>query len=506
MDFPTLLRRSARAYRHTVAVWCDGSEQTYGQMFERACRLANGLAARGVQPGDRVAVLGPNGAETVEQVAGIALGGFVRSALYAHQTAEVNSYLLELVDARALIVHASLADGLEDKVSDVIVYGGGPSSDYERLLAGAPAADPGRTQSPADFHVIRFSAGTTGKPKGIAHTVANWLRGGDEFRWVTPRIDERSGYLAAGPLTHAAVVFLWPILQVGGRVIVMEAFEPGRALELIETQSPTLTLMVPTMIQALVGHPDAGERDLSSLEALTYAAAPISPRTMHRAMDLLGPDVLHQWYAQSEAWPLTMLLPHQHLRRPDSVGRATPNTVLKIVDEDGNELPLGDTGEIAVRTPGQMWGHWNDPEGTAARTLPDGSLRTRDMGYVDDDGFVYLVDRKEDMIISGGYNIWPAELEQALVSHPAVAEACVVGVPHERWGETPKAVVVLGEGAAEVSEDQLIEYTRDRVGAVKKVTSVEFVDELPKSPLGKVLRREVRERYWSESDRRIGGA
>jgi acyl-CoA synthetase (AMP-forming)/AMP-acid ligase II len=506
MEFPTLLRRSARAYSHSVAVWCDGSEQTYGQMFERACRLANGLAARGVQPGDRVAVLGPNGPETVEQVAGIALGGFVRSALYAHQTAEVNSYLLELVDARALIVHASLVDGLEDKASDVIVYGDGPSSDYERLLAGASATDPGRTQSPADFHVIRFSAGTTGKPKGIAHTVANWLRGGDEFRWVTPRIDERSGYLAAGPLTHAAVVFLWPILQVGGRVIVMEAFEPGRALELIETQSPTLTLMVPTMIQALVAHPDAGERDLSSLEALTYAAAPISPRTMHRAMDLLGPDVLHQWYAQSEAWPLTMLLPHQHLRRPDSVGRATPNTVLKIVDDDGNELPLGETGEIAVRTPGQMWGHWNDPDGTAARTLPDGSLRTRDMGYVDDDGFVYLVDRKEDMIISGGYNIWPAELELALVSHPAVAEACVVGVPHERWGETPKGVVVLGEGASGVSSEELIEHTRNRVGAVKKVTSVEFVTELPKSPLGKVLRREVRDRYWSESDRRIGGA
>ena len=504
MDFPTLLRRSARAYRYTVAVWCDGREQTYGQLFERACRLANGLAARGVQAGDRVAVLGPNGPETVEQVAGIALGGFVRSALYAHQTAEVNSYLLELVDARALIVHASLAEGLE--AEHVIVYGDSTDSEYERLLAGAPATDPGRTQSPADFHVIRFSAGTTGRPKGIAHTAANWLRGGDEFRWVTPRIDERSGYLAAGPLTHAAVVFLWPILQVGGRVIVMEAFEPGLALELIETQSPTLTLMVPTMIQALVAHPDAAERDLSSLEALTYAAAPISPRTMHRAMDLFGPDVLYQWYAQSEAWPLTMLLPHQHLRRPDSVGRPTPNTVLKIVDDDGHELPLGETGEIAVRTPGQMWGHWNDPEGTASRTLPDGSLRTRDMGYVDDDGFVYLVDRKEDMIISGGYNIWPAELELALASHPAVAEACVVGVPDERWGETPKAVVVLDPGAGDTSEDELIEYSRERVGAVKKVTSVEFVTELPKSPLGKVLRRVVRDRYWADGGPRIGGS
>jgi acyl-CoA synthetase (AMP-forming)/AMP-acid ligase II len=505
MDFGTLLRRSARSYADNAAVWCEGGEQTYGELFERACRLANALAELGVRPGDRVAVLGPNAAETVEQVAGIALGGFVRSALYAHQTADVNTYLLELVDARALIVHESLADELRNEVEHVITYGGGPGSDYERMLARSPATDPGTSQAPDDFHVIRFSAGTTGRPKGIAHTVGAWLRGGDEFRWVTPQIDDRSGYLAAGPLTHAAVVFLWQVLQVGGRVVVMEAFEPGHALELIERQRPTLTLMVPTMIQALVAHPDAATRDLSSMNALTYAAAPISEKTMHGAIELFGDTVLHQWYAQSEAWPLTMLLPHQHLRRAHSVGRPTPNTTLKIVDDDGTELPPGETGEIAVRTPGQMWGHWNDPEGTAARTLPDGSIRTRDMAYVDEQGFVFLVDRKEDMIISGGYNIWPAELELALVGHPAVAEACVVGVPNERWGETPKAVVVLDEGGS-ASAAALIEHCRETVGSVKKVTSVEFVTELPKSPLGKVLRRVVRERYWAESGPRIGGA
>jgi acyl-CoA synthetase (AMP-forming)/AMP-acid ligase II len=503
MDFATLLRRSARSFKDNVAVWCDGRTQTYAELFERACRLANGLASLGLQPGDRVAVLGPNGAETVEQVAGIALGGFVRSALYAHQTAEVNSYLLGLVEARALIVHHSLVEGLE--AEHVIVYGDGPGGDYERLLAGSCATDPGHGQSEDDFHVIRFSAGTTGRPKGVAHKVAAWLAGGDEFRWVTPRIDERSGYLAAGPLTHAAVVFLWPMLQVGGRVIVMEAFEPGRALELIETQRPTLTLMVPTMIQALVAHADAGSRDLSSLNALTYAAAPISEKTMHQAIELLGDDVLHQWYAQSEAWPVTMLLPHQHLAKPHSVGRPTPNTILKIVDDDGAEVPVGEVGEIAVRTPGQMWGHWNDAQGTAARTLPDGSIRTRDMGRLDEDGFVFLVDRKEDMIISGGYNIWPAELEVALIEHPAVAEACVVGVPHERWGETPRAVVVLHPDAA-ASEDDLIEHCRAKVGSVKKVTSVEFVSELPKSPLGKVLRRMVRDQYWEGRGQRIGGA
>jgi acyl-CoA synthetase (AMP-forming)/AMP-acid ligase II len=200
---------------------------------------------------------------------------------------------------------------------------------------------------------------------------------------------------------------------------------------------------------------------------------------MLRAIELLGEDVLHQWYAQSEAWPLTMLLPHQHRDRPRSVGRPTPNTLLRVVDEEGQPLAPGETGEIAVSTPGQMKDLWDDPEGTAARTLPDGLLLTRDMGYLDEQGFVFLVDRKEDMIISGGFNIWPAELEQALATHPAVVEVCVVGVPHERWGETPKAVVVL---------------------------RFEVVPELPRSPLGKVLRRQVRERYWEGHERRIAGA
>jgi len=514
MDFGEIIRRSASTYASRVAMVCEDREQTYAELYERGCRLATALAALGLRPGDRVALLGPNGPETVEQVAGVALGGHVRSALYAHQTAEANAYLLDLVGARALIVHASLvgelraaAEGVRS-LEHIVVYGGeAPEGllDYERLIAGSPATDPHVVRGPDDLHVIRFSAGTTGRPKGIVHTNAAWLRGGDEFRWVTPSIDERDGYLAAGPLTHAAIVFLWPVLQVGGRIIVMPAFDPGLALRLIEDRRATITLMVPTMIQAIVAHSEATTRDLSSLRCLSYAASPISERTMLRAIEVFGESVLHQWYGQSEAWPLTTLLPHQHRDRPSSVGRPTPNTELTIVDDDGNDLPAGEIGEIAVRTPALMLEHYADPDGTAARTLPDGRLRTRDMGFVDDEGFLFLADRKEDMIISGGYNIWPAELEDALTSHPAVADACVVGVPHERWGETPKAVVVLAPGA-HVTEQELIDFTRERAGSVKKVTSVEFAGELPRSAIGKLLRREVRERFWSGHSQRVSGA
>jgi acyl-CoA synthetase (AMP-forming)/AMP-acid ligase II len=521
MDFGDILRRSAVDHAGSVAVWHDGREQTYAELFERACRLSNALSGLGLEPGDRVALLGPNGGETVEQVTGIALGGFVRAGLYAHQTGEVNAYLLDLVGARVLLVHAPLLPELAPHLDalaaleQVVVYGGDAGTGalaYEGWLDAAPAHDPHVRVGPDEPHVIRFSAGTTGRPKGIWHSVSRWLAIGDEYRWVTPQMDDRDSYLAAGPLTHAAVIFLWPTLQVGGRIVVMDAFDPGRALELIEQQRVTFTLMVPTMIQVLVSHPDAATRDLSSLRCLNYAASPISETTMTKAVDVLGP-VLFQMYGQSEAVPATMLLPHQHCPRGTererrwmrSVGRPTPNTFVTVVGEDGAPLPRGEIGEIAVRTPGSMSGLWNDEAGTAARTLADGSVLTRDMGYVDAEGFVFLADRKEDMIISGGHNIWPAELENALAAHPAVAEACVVGVPHEKWGETPMAVVVLAPGAT-TTEEELIALTRERVGSVKKVTTVFFAQALPKSGVGKVLRREVREQHWAGRTERVGGA
>ena len=514
MDFNTLLSKSASQFADKVAVWCDGREQTYTELYERGSRLANALTDIGLNKGDRVALLSSNAFETVELIAGCALGGFVRAGLYAHETGEVNAYLLDLVDARALIVHADLYNtiapqlaGLE-KLEQVLVFGGAVpegAASYQEALAAASALAPVVETRPDDVHVIRFSAGTTGRPKGIVHTVERWLANDDEYRWVTPQIDERDGYLAAGQLTHAASLWLWPILQVGGRIIVMPSFEPGRALELIEQQRATCTLIVPTMISALLAHPDIDTRDLSSMRCLNYAASPIAERTLERALDKFGP-VLYQLYAQSECITVTMLQPHQHTDKYlRSVGRATPNTVITIVDADGNTLPTGEVGEIAVSAPGQMNELWKNPEANAERHLPDGRLLTRDMGYLDEDGFLFLADRKEDMIISGGYNIWPAELENAVASHEAVREVCVVGVPHEKWGETPRAFVVLEPGV-EVTEEELIEVTRAAVGSVKKITSVEFVSTLPKSGVGKILRREVKKAYSEGQDRAVGGA
>lgn len=521
MDFGTIIENSATRFGDRVAVWCNGRTQTHAELLDRASRLANTLRGLGLVKGDRVGMLSMNSFETAEQIAGIALGGFVRSGVYAHETGAVNAYLLELVDAKALIVSSALLDNIRPYFASlpllehVLVFDGAVPEgllDYESLLAAADRSLPDVRTSRDDIHVIRFSAGTTGRSKGIVHTVGQWLDNNDEYRWVTPQLDERDAYLAAGQLTHAASLWFWPLLQVGGRIIVMKSFDAGRALHLIEEQHPTVTLVVPTMIQAMLAHPDIDKRDLSSIRCLNYAASPISETTMARALERFGP-VLYQLYAQSEAITITMLLPHEHepdrparqRRRSRSVGRPTPNTVVTVVDEDGNPLPPFEVGEIAARAPGVMLEIWKDPATTSARKLPDGSVLTRDMGYLDEQGYLYLADRKEDMIISGGFNIWPTELENAIESIPGVREVCVVGVPHEKWGETPRAFVVADPGA-ELSEELIIAETRRLVGSTKKVTSVEFWEKLPKSGVGKILRRQVRETVWKDLDQRISGA
>jgi acyl-CoA synthetase (AMP-forming)/AMP-acid ligase II len=514
MELAAIVRTGAERRGDALAVSCGELTQTYAQLYDRSCRLANVLGALGVRRGERVATLSDNCLEIVEQMTAIALGGYVRTALYTYNSAESTLYLLNLLEASVLIVHADLHPALAPHLGEaaalrhVIVFGGPAprgTLDFEGALAAASAEDRGIVLRDNDPHVIRFSSGTTGKPKGILHTVAGWRAVATEMALLMPKLSETDKYLAAGPLAHAALLPLFGTLAAGGSVVVMPAFDPARFIELVERQRCTVTLLVPTMVQMIAALPQARNADLSSLRAVFYGAAPISERTLADGRAMWG-DIMFQMYGQSEAVPLTVLTPPDHAgHRLRSAGRPSPNTVIRIVDENGDDVEQGQVGEIAVRTPAAMAGIWRDADATAQRLLPDGSVLTRDMGYLDDDGFLYLADRKEDMIISGGFNIWPAELENALASHPAVAEVAVVGVPHDKWGETPKAVVVLRPGH-HADEQELIDWSRQKVGAVKRVTSVEFTDALPKSAVGKVLRREVKKRFWDHPARAIAGA
>jgi acyl-CoA synthetase (AMP-forming)/AMP-acid ligase II len=334
------------------------------------------------------------------------------------------------------------------------------------------------------------------------HSHQSWMHVTTDHALMLPRLTGEDGYLAAAPLTHAASTVIYALLARGARVVVMDHFDAGLALELIERERCTVTVMVPTMLQMLVNHEAAGSFDLRSLRAVLYAGAPISPATARRARELLG-DVLFQTYGQSECLPATCLTPEDHSEGASSnaallrsAGRPCLNSSLRVIDDDGHDVAGAEIGEIAIRTHGRMLGIYGDPEATAARLTPDGYVRTRDSGYLDESGYLYVVDRKDDMIISGGFNIWPAEIENALGQHAAVEDVVVVAVAHAKWGETPHAVVRLREHAA-ATEPELIEFCREKLGSMKKPTAVAFTSEpFPRTDLGKLRRGEIRDRFW----------
>jgi acyl-CoA synthetase (AMP-forming)/AMP-acid ligase II len=362
-------------------------------------------------------------------------------------------------------------------------------------------------------HIIRFSAGTTGRPKGILHTVAGWWAMGEEFLLALPRLDEDDAYLVASPLSHGSGLLVWPFFVHGARYVVQSRFDPAAFLDTIERERVTLINTVPTMLQVLAATPGVKERDLSSLKAVFYATAPTSERTILACREIWG-NIMYQLYGQSEVLPATILRPRHHVTDGTerqrswirSAGRPTLNSVVTVRDDEDTILGPGEIGEVCVQNPGAMKGLWNDPEANHARFTPDGAIRTRDMGYLDKDGFLFLVDRKEDLIISGGFNVWPLEVEDALKGHPAVADAAVVGVPDERWGEAVLAVVVLADGHSS-SGDELIAHARQALGSVKAPKRIEFrPDPLPRNVVGKLLRREVRAAYWTGHDTGIHGA
>jgi acyl-CoA synthetase (AMP-forming)/AMP-acid ligase II len=517
-----LIRRSCAQHAQRVAVKHDVQTQTYAQLWERSVRLVNGLRALGLQPGDRVATLSPNSLTTLEAMTGLALGGYVRTALHGMNAADAHAYMLSNAGAKALITTAELyrqfsptferVAGLEH----VIVHDGPEGAlDYESLLT---AADPDDHELPVTgdslLH-LAYSSGSSGRPKASMHSHQSWMHVTNDHALMLPRLTAEDAYLAAAPLTHAASTVIYALLARGSRVVVMDHFDAGLALELIERERCTVTVMVPTMLQLIVNHEAASTFDLSSLRAVLYAGAPISPATARRSRELLG-DVLFQTYGQSECLPATCLTPEDHAEGAlsnatllRSAGRPCLNCSLRILDDDGHDAGASEIGEIAVRTDGRMLGIYGDPEATRARLTPDGYVRTRDSGYLDDRGYLYVVDRKDDMIISGGFNIWPAEIENALGQHAAVEDAVAVAVPHAKWGETPHAVVRLREDSA-ATEQELIDFCRERLGPMKKPTAIAFtLEPFPRSDLGKLRRGDIRDRFWPsvrESARNVTGA
>jgi acyl-CoA synthetase (AMP-forming)/AMP-acid ligase II len=506
------MRRAASHFADLEAVVHGDRRLTFREAWERGTRLANGLLALGLQPGDRVGVLEDNCVEAADLFAGAAIANLVRVPLYPRNGQEAHQHMLGHTNCRALLVsdhYAHEIEGLGDALPDlehVLVRDAG----YEAWLAAQSADDPNVAVSAEDNFIIRHTGGTTGPSKGVAYTHKAWLAAGRDWFYTFPPVEPGDKCLHLGPISHGSGYQYLPIWLAGGCNVMVSHFNTEETLDIMEGEGIAYMFMVPTMLNAVIHDNSARGRDFSGLKCLLVAAAPIQDATALAAREVFG-DALHQGYGQTEVVPVAMMGPRQWFAELEgsnplrACGIALPFAEVEIWDEDNQPLAADEVGEIVARADGQMSGFWNNPEATAERIV-DGWVKTGDLGKLDANGYLYVVDRADDMIISGGYNIWPAELENVIANHPGVIEVAVFGVPHEKWGETPHAVCVVGEDAA-VSEEAIIDQVAEELGSYKKPGGVTLQTEpLPKSPVGKIKRKDLREPFWVGHDRRVAGS
>jgi len=493
-----------------TAVVTGDRRLTYQTLHERVRRLAAALAGLGVRPGTRVAALDVNSHRYVEAYYATAmLGGVFIPINYRAKPPELE-HMLTFGEAAHLLLGAryrAAVDRLRDRLPALrttIGFDGpdGVDHDYETLLAAAPEHDDEADVEDDATTILMFTSGTTSLPKAVMLTF------GDFTAYVTANVEladgtPRGAALLSAPLYHiAGATNMMTTLWTGRRLVIMPQFEPGAWLDLVARERVSHAFVVPTMLKQLLEHPRLADTDLASLEVLSYGGAPMPFPVIRRALEAFPSSTgFVNAFGQTETTStLTILGPEDHrlqgepdeverrLRRLRSLGKPLPDVEVRIVDEAGRVLPGGEVGEIQVRTPRVMKGY----EGQAGTHLtPDGWLPTRDMGWIDEDGYVFLAGRKDDMIIRGGENIAPAEVEAVLLSHPSVDEAAVIGAPDEEWGQRVAAFVALRPGAV-ATADELGEFCRARLASFKKPEIVRFVDELPKNPMGKVLRRDLR--------------
>ncbi|MGH3068702.1 MAG: class I adenylate-forming enzyme family protein [Streptosporangiaceae bacterium] len=512
MDVPSLMRQAAQIYGHRTAIITEDRILTFAEAWDRGVRVANGLVALGVRRGDRVAGLEDNNLGAADLFLGCAIAGAVRVPLYARNARRSHGQMLEQTAARVVLtdpVYADTVTGLEKEIATldhVIIRDAG----YEDWLAAQSDEDPMIEVDADDWYIIRHSAGTTGLPKGVGYTQHDWLVCCRNwfYRLAPLRLSSVVGH--AGPISHASGYLFLPTWLHGSANLLFGAFDPEKVLRMMRDHRVTHMFAAPSMLPPLCRHPLAVKEGWPALETILVGGAPITDATALRAREVFG-EVLYQVFGQTEAVPLTVMTPEEWFAElPDATplraaGRVLPFALIEIRDPEGNVLPIGEEGEIYAKVEAQMRGFWEDDELTPLRLI-DGWIRTEDIGRLDHYGYLYVLDRADDMIVSGGFNIWPAELETVIEDHPQVREVAVFGVPHDQWGETPMAVCTIEPGAT-VTEAEIITLVTDRLGSYKKPSRVEFTtDPLPKSVVGKLQRKALREPHWAGHQRRVGGA
>jgi acyl-CoA synthetase (AMP-forming)/AMP-acid ligase II len=496
----------------------DGS-RSYAELGERARRFASALRGLGAAPGDRVVILAPNSLPYIEASHGIFLGGFVRVAPSYKLHPEEVGQIVGDCEPSVLVVSPEWAERVGEipgaEGVRVVSFGAasGRAIGFEELLQGGSPEPTGAPPGPEDLAALLYTSGTTGAPKGATLTHANWAAMMRNSMVELPVLGPDDVILHVAPLSHLSGYFEPTCSARGVAHLVHEAFDPVAVLDAIERHRVSLIPLVPTMLNMMLPVLDeAPGRDFSSLRAIAYGGSGIAPDRLARAVAAFG-DVFVQFFGLSETpMPLTALSQRDHEFDPAgpqparlaSAGHPNPFVELRLEGEDGEPVATGEVGEIVVRGDNVMRGYWGKPEQTATTIRPDGWALTGDLGRFDADGYLYIVDRKRDMIVSGGYNVYPAEVENAISALVEVAEVAVVGVPDERWGEAVKAVVVVRPDR-ELSEAEVVAACEARLASYKKPRSVDFIEELPKTGSGKIMRRRVRDRYWDGRERSVGG-
>lgn len=515
-----IVRRNAAFFGDREAVVVPGQRSsTWGEMHERTNRLGRAFLDLGLEKGDRVATFAPNCGEYIDFFFACAKTGVIGATTNVRLApAELTAYL-SYVEPTAIMVHGNLRDAAAwvrdvPSLKHVIGFGGdhGYDLDLETLLEAQSPDDPGCAVDDDDTYQLGATSGTTGIPKGAILTHRNAIAGMLNWMAETP-VPTGSTNLQNIPLffNPGGPAGLNPVLMKGGRSVVFPGFEPGNFLRAIPEYQVTHTILVPTMIGMVLAHPDVERHDVSTLRVIMSGGSPLPREMLARGREIFG-DIFYPQYGMAETYSCgTILRPEDQftegtpaqLRHLASVGKPHVLVQVRVVDDDGNEVPHDNEagGEVWLRGDTVSPGYFRKPDETTA-SRSGAWFKSGDVGTIDDEGFITIVDRIKDMVITGGINVFTQEVEGALYAHPAVAIAAVIGIPHEKWGEAIHALVVLQPGA-EATSDELIAFAASRVADYKKPRSLEIVDTLPVSGTGKILKRELRAPYWEGRERTI---
>ncbi len=519
MNIGDLLTKSAIIHPDHLALAHGRKRLTYAQFHTRANRLANALIRLGIRAGENVALLQFNCPEMLESMFACFKAGFGAVPINFRLHPKECAYIINNAQARAVITSEEFNWPILDIRNEIsqaeflITVSGAEKEliDYEDLLSAESDQFKDAETAPEDVAWLFYTSGTTGRPKGAMLTHRNLLVMILNYFADYGFLSSKDAILHAAPLSHGSGLYALPNIAKGATNIILESksFDPELVFKTVEEYRVTNMFAAPTMVKLLVNSSSIKRYDISSMKNLIYGGGPTLVEDLKKAIEKLGP-CLTQLYGLGET-PMTITyLPHRdhvldgtdkEMKRLASAGIPRTGVEVKIMGLDDREVPFGEMGEVAVRSAVVMKGYWHNPEATT-RALRNGWLHTGDLGYMDEDGYLYLMDRSKDMIISGGENIYPREIEEVIIRHPAVREVAVIGIPDTKWGEAIKAVVSLVPGFA-ATEEELIAFCKDNIASYKKPGSIDIVDELPKNNYGKVVKLELRAKYWKDETRQI---